>query len=131
MGYVLNQGFWSNRIVSKLVAAIAYETHYRAAKVERTCVFGSMIGHESLVSESKGHCWRTKFQTLKQRKLVNSAKVLRTNLQGLSRYYGVRQQYPKVFGTIIRTALAFTYSVRPVLGRPDERDSLLMRDRIA
>ena len=53
MGYVLNQGFWSNRIVSKLVAAIAYETHYRAAKVERTCVFGSMIGHESLMSESK------------------------------------------------------------------------------
>lgn len=48
------------------------------------------------VLQTVGYCWRTKFQTLNQRKFVISAQNLGTSLLGLSYYFGVRQQYPVV-----------------------------------
>ena len=49
-----NKDFQNDQIVSKLVAAITYETRYEAAKVERTRVFYLTVGSKLEVPERKG-----------------------------------------------------------------------------
>ena len=48
-----NKDFWSDRIVSKLVAAITYETRYRAEKAEHIYVFRFTVSHNLEVPKTK------------------------------------------------------------------------------
>ena len=53
INYLKNEESLSDRIVSKLVEAITYETRHKAAKVERVYLCGFMAGRESEVSLRK------------------------------------------------------------------------------
>ena len=56
MNWRKREKFRNNRIVSKLVAAVNYETRYEAEKVEHTCVLYLVSGNE-LVSVFNEDFW--------------------------------------------------------------------------